>query len=172
MSALLDPTYTGTFKLRDRACFAAIFAGTPVKQALRLVTTYAIKCERTGHVYVGATKDFFRRWGAHVWMLNKGDHSNPDLQALYDTWGEDAFTISIVQHLDSTEGLERYEEAAASKFKPSMLLNYRVGNTCKTGWSPHQHSGRTGYKPKTRRRPNSVTRWFDFTSLRHGSGHA
>lgn len=172
MSALLAPTYFGTFKFADRAWHADIFSSKHTSKGLRLITTYAIKCERTGHTYVGATQDFFRRWGAHQWMLIKGEHTNPDLQALYDTWGEDAFTISIVQHLDSTEGLELREQAAADQFKPEMLLNYRIGNTCKAGWAPRNHAGLRPYEPKTKRRPNSVARWFDFTSMKHGVCHA
>lgn len=167
--SVLAPTFTGTFKLTDCNAFAAVFNGSTSgkgKKALSLICTYVITCTKTQEVYVGATKSFYRRWYAHLWQLKHGNHTNQDLQALFDTWGEDAFTIAIVQHLDSTDGLELHEEAAAAQYQPRLLLNYRIGNKCKAGWSPQQHASLNPYRPKKRRGPNTVSRWFDFTGSR------
>lgn len=99
-------------------------------------------------------------------MLANGKHKNQQLQALYDKHGVDAFTISIVQHLDSADDLEHCEERAASAFDTDDLLNFRIGNTVKEGWSAKQHTGLRMYKPKVKRGPNSVSRWFDYTSAK------
>lgn len=167
MTAVITPTYTGTFPLGLRKDFAELFTGTRTKKPVDVVCTYVIKCEATGHVYVGATKQFYRRWSGHQRLLANGQHTNHELQELYNRHGEDSFTISIAQHLDSTQGLEHHEEEAAAEFEPASLLNFRIGNTCKKGWKPSDHAGLRPYTPKVKRGPNSVSRWFDFTGRSH-----
>jgi|GEM_PF-5609568 len=166
MSAVITPTYSGTFKLADRLNYADIFNGTygGAKKAVELTCTYVIKCEPSGHVYVGATKSFYKRWKTHMNALRRGDHSNDQLQALFNKHGIDAFTISIVQHVECTDGLKDLEEQAAEGFSADDVLNYRVGFRVKEGWYPFASKENFRKPTRTKRGPQSVQRWFDYTS--------
>lgn len=175
MSAVITPTYSGTFKLADRQNYADIFNATygGEKAREKVTCTYIIKCEPTGHVYVGATESFYYRWKSHLNALRRGDHSNDQLQALYNEHGEDAFTISIADHVYTTNGLIEREENTANRFTLDKLLNYRVGNRIREGWMPFMNEGKNkgSYKPSFKRGPQGKLRWFDYTS-RKGLNHA
>lgn len=52
---------------------------------------YLIVCRKTNQVYVGSTKNIFKRMSLHRTALRKGEHENKNLQELYNTYEEDNF---------------------------------------------------------------------------------
>jgi hypothetical protein len=50
---------------------------------------YAIKHNPTGRVYVGSSKDPEERMRSHLWALRRRAHIVADMQADFDTYGDD-----------------------------------------------------------------------------------
>jgi len=57
-------------------------------------------------------------------------------------------------------------------FKPEQLLNDWGGGLIKAGWRVYMSVLPDKYRPRRKRGPNSVSRWFDFTSSKRGGQHA
>jgi predicted GIY-YIG superfamily endonuclease len=133
-----------------------------------LICTYAIVNPATGQAYVGATQDFMKRWSTHCNRLKAGQHPNDRLQSAYAAH-RDVLTISIVEKLFTTEGLEEAERDAAKPWT-GQLYNYKVGNRWVEGESTATSTGFLAggwYKPKTKHSGNTKLRWFDYTAPRY-----
>lgn len=80
-------------------------------------SVYLIVCRKTNDVYVGSSKDIYRRMGLHRTGLRSGNHENRNLQVLYNTYGEDSFYFKY-KYTDYTKQ-ERllFEEKFISLFK-------------------------------------------------------
>ncbi len=59
---------------------------------------YTIKHQWTGIVYVGRSKDIFRRWGHHYNDLMKGIHHCKELQSAWDEHLEHEFIFEVYKH--------------------------------------------------------------------------
>lgn len=160
--------YTGSFALGAYKTYARVFndgrlAQCTGRKKLKVICTYKIENASTGSVYVGATPNFFERWSKHVRLLCRGVHTNIRLQEQYDKYGEDAFTITIIESYNSTDGLIEREEQATRMFDPERLLNYFIGRKTQSGWCTRMNEGmgRATRPSKTKRGPQSTYRWFD-----------
>jgi group I intron endonuclease len=58
---------------------------------------YLITCQPTGCTYVGITSDLQRRWGCHIRLLEKGKHTNRQLQSDWERFGRNAFDFTIIE---------------------------------------------------------------------------
>lgn len=58
-----------------------------------------------GKFYVGSAKRISRRWIEHKRDLRRGDHANPRLQAAWNCYGESAFSLSVLELVESLEDL-------------------------------------------------------------------
>lgn len=52
-----------------------------------------------GRFYVGSAQSVSRRWIEHKRDLRRGTHGNPRLQRAWDKYGEEAFTITVLEWL-------------------------------------------------------------------------
>jgi hypothetical protein len=68
---------------------------------------YAIECVENGKAYVGQATNIGKRINHHRWSLDAGRHANPHLQSAWDKYGEESFTIRI---LEETSDLDAAEE--------------------------------------------------------------
>lgn len=160
--------FTGSFALGAFKTFARVFndgrsAQYTGRQRLEVICTYKIENALSGSVYVGATPDFFKRWGTHCRLLRRAVHTNIRLQEEFDVYGEDAFTITIIESYGTTDGLIEREERATKEFDPARVLNYFIGRKARSGWCTrlNQGMGRATRPTKAKRGPQSVYRWFD-----------
>lgn len=70
---------------------------------------YKIINNLTGEKYVGQTTNFSRRITDHKQQLNSGKHKNPKLQASWNKYGEENFSIIKQQYNLSKEELDQKE---------------------------------------------------------------
>jgi hypothetical protein len=68
-----------------------------VKPSDRIAGIYALLCEATGHIYIGATADMPQRYARHFERLRLGLHTCRLLQHLFDTHGEMALSWVTLQ---------------------------------------------------------------------------
>lgn len=64
---------------------------------------YLITCSPVGALpiyYVGQSKNVTTRWVRHRYALNKGDHHNPRLQALWSKYGASSFSFCLLEKCD------------------------------------------------------------------------
>jgi group I intron endonuclease len=58
---------------------------------------YRINNTISNKSYIGSSKDIANRWKQHTYYLRKGKHPNPHLQYAWDKYGEDAFSLEILE---------------------------------------------------------------------------
>ena len=68
---------------------------------------YEIVCTSTDQRYIGSTTRFYKRLLGHFRALRLGKHPNPHLQHVYDLYGEESFTVNILETCSSENILER-----------------------------------------------------------------
>ena len=76
-----------------------------VSKSLRCV--YSITNLLTSRVYIGYTRQLYKRWVQHRTALKRGEHDNKALQESWDKYGKDAFDFNIVEECEHEVSLER-----------------------------------------------------------------
>jgi group I intron endonuclease len=71
---------------------------------------YAITHIPSGKRYIGATNDFKNRYKAHIKGLLEGEGQTPELQALYDLDGMDAFIFEVLDMVNDAIFLKEREQ--------------------------------------------------------------
>jgi group I intron endonuclease len=72
---------------------------------------YAIINTITREEYIGQSPDIERRWDDHIRTLKRG-RGNKILQNAWNTYGEDAFELEIVEEVCSTDSQELFRREA------------------------------------------------------------
>lgn len=106
---------------------------------------YAIANHRTGMLYIGSTVNLKSRWMAHCVQLRAGRHSKR-LQADWDSYEVDSFTVEIVEAIDGDKAAlcvaeQRWLDRLFAE-QPTTLYNTR-----KRAW----HGGETPFRERTPR---------------------
>lgn len=60
---------------------------------------YLIRCQETGKVYVGSSRNIETRWNQHKQLLAKGKHHSIKLQNAWNKYGENKFEFLIVEEV-------------------------------------------------------------------------
>lgn len=68
---------------------------------------YKIENKITGKVYIGSTIDFYRRKHEHFWELMNKSHHSIKLQSDYDKYGEENFSMSIIEECENDIRFDR-----------------------------------------------------------------
>lgn len=66
----------------------------------RIVGVYAIRNEKTGEQYVGASQDCAARFRSHAADLRRGRCVSKLLQAAWDRDGAESFTLRLLEQVD------------------------------------------------------------------------
>ncbi|ATC31463.1 hypothetical protein CA606_03355 [Caulobacter vibrioides] len=75
---------------------------------------YAVRCEATAEVWVGATPDLSTRQNGVWFSLRLGSHREPSLQTAWNAHGADSFVFETVEAID-VEGLDAFGRASRLK---------------------------------------------------------
>lgn len=82
---------------------------------------YAIWDDVTGRVYVGSSVHIPTRKSAHFTNLQRGTHANAHLQNAYKSYGESAFTFTVIEPCQTEKLIER-EQFWIDEFKLTHTL--------------------------------------------------
>lgn len=71
---------------------------------------YLITCIDSNNRYVGSTVNMYKRWVTHRSFLNSNKHSNINLQEEWNIYGENSFTIAVIESppIDTLRQREKY----------------------------------------------------------------
>lgn len=69
----------------------------------RISGIYRITCSANGKFYIGSSQNIGGRWQVHTRNLRNHTHHNPHLQHAWDKFGEDAFTIEVLEEVPASE---------------------------------------------------------------------
>ena len=58
--------------------------------------------------YIGQTNDYDKRWKGHKYLLNNNKHDNKHLQHAWNKYGEENFTIEIIEYVENYNEREIY----------------------------------------------------------------
>ena len=64
---------------------------------------YSIVCKTTGKGYIGSSIDIQYRWKKHLYLLRKGNHTNPHLQSSFNKYGEESLDFRLVEDLSGLQ---------------------------------------------------------------------
>ena len=77
-------------------------------QAYKLIKpqigVFQIKNEKNGKLFIGGSTDLRAIWNRNKTELNFGSHRNKNLQTDWNTFGENAFTFTILSEIQQKEG--------------------------------------------------------------------
>lgn len=58
---------------------------------------YTIKCLNTNKLYIGSSKNIYKRWSSHRGELRRTVHFNSSLQKSWNKYGEEAFEFKLIK---------------------------------------------------------------------------
>lgn len=72
---------------------------------------YAIRCNATGRMYIGMSSHIVERVDTHLQELRRNGHTNPQLQADFNEYGEKNFSFFVLEEgLTDKEGRLREQD--------------------------------------------------------------
>lgn len=80
---------------------------------------YKITCSENGQIYVGSSKQIYKRWGQHRRDLRQGVSNCRYLQNAWSKYGEDTFYFSVIEEC-APEILEEREQWHIDGLKPKF----------------------------------------------------
>lgn len=87
---------------------------------------YSIRHLKSGRAYVGSSINIQRRWKDHRGYLQRGNHPNPKLQALWNKHGADAFVWEVLYYCPEEE-VRGLEQRVIYEVRPALNLCLVVG---------------------------------------------
>ena len=92
---------------------------------------YKIEIEGCDRFYIGSAVRFGKRKAHHLSQLRSNNHRNIHLQRIYNKFGEDKLSFSIIEQTDSSETLLEAEQKWIDSYDFSLLINIcpTAGNT-------------------------------------------
>ena len=88
----------------------------------RISCIYKITCDAEGRSYVGKTQNVGGRWWSHLGMLSANAHPNTELQRVYNQYGADSLSFSILDSVP-VDDLSRAEAYWIEKYGLDNLYN-------------------------------------------------
>ena len=89
----------------------------------------------TDRIYIGQTKNLYKRWIGHRTALQRGEHDNKYLQNSWNKHGEDVFDFLIIEVCENLTEREKYH---IEKF--SLVYNMRDAADHSNGMKGKKHS--------------------------------
>jgi group I intron endonuclease len=100
-----------------------------------MIGVYKITNTANGKVYIGKTySNIDRRWKEHVFLLNKGKHTNYLLQKDWDALGKDVFVFDVLETIEWNKPLNFFlerEQYWISQYKQNGCKFYNACNPVK-----------------------------------------
>ena len=90
---------------------------------------YQIKNKVNNKIYIGSSKDIYKRWRYHIANFKGNRHCNKYFQASWNKYGEDNFEFSILEKVTNLEDLKDIEQRYLLKLNPFKENGY---NLCRT----------------------------------------
>lgn len=82
-----------------------------------IIGIYQIKNIINNKIYIGSSKDIFRRWKEHKGLLNNKKHHSYRLQIDWNEYGESNFEFSILEVVSDINKLLEIEQTWLDKYK-------------------------------------------------------
>jgi hypothetical protein len=84
---------------------------------------YCIKNTINNESYIGSSYHVYKRRNRHFSELKNNKHKNYKLQKLYNLYGKESFTFSIIEVVETKESLIEREQYYINYFKPEININ-------------------------------------------------
>jgi hypothetical protein len=103
---------------------------------------YAILNTRTNERSIGSSHDMSSRFAQHKALLRRGQHHAHRLQAVWNTYGEDAFVFVVLETLPDTAQLAVVEQAYLDTEQPAYTGRGTGRVSCLPGATPRNATHR------------------------------
>jgi group I intron endonuclease len=88
---------------------------------------YIIKNEINNKFYIGSSVNIKKRWRDHRWRLRNNKHHSPYFQNSWNAYGEESFTIEVLEECPVTDLLKR-EQFYIDEYTPEYNVSKTAGN--------------------------------------------
>lgn len=79
---------------------------------------YQIRNTKNNRIYIGSSKDIYRRWKDHISLLNNNKHHSYKLQYDWNKYGSKYFQLEVIELVKHHKDIFAYEQKYFDKFKP------------------------------------------------------
>jgi group I intron endonuclease len=83
---------------------------------------YCIVCEKSNKTYIGSSNNLRKRCTGHLWKLRSNKHENPKLQAAWNKYGEDYFSVEPLIYTEIKESLIPLEQTYFNLYNPELNI--------------------------------------------------
>lgn len=90
---------------------------------------YQIRNVINNKIYIGSSKNIYKRWKTHISRLKYNKHCNSYLQSAWNKYGEDNFEFSILEEVNNLDELKNLEQYYIDTLQPFEDRGY---NLCKS----------------------------------------
>ncbi len=89
---------------------------TNLKELKNISGIYQIKNIINGKLYIGSTKNLYKRYYDHSYRLKRNIHENSKLQNAFNKYGEENFIFEAVEFVEDEDKLLEYEQYWIDRF--------------------------------------------------------
>lgn len=88
-----------------------------------VIGIYKIFSKRTKEYYIGSSINIEKRFKRHLSQLKYKNHSNINLQKIYNMHGENDLELIIVEIIENIKDIKNIEQKYLDHLKPSLNIN-------------------------------------------------
>ena len=133
------------------------------QQKPEVAGVYALICNASGHLYLGASGDLKRRRLAHFSALRNGTHLNRRLQAVYNQHGLETFSWNVLELIQRQSETERDEALRTAEQKHLQQAKREYGALLLS-------DTRATYRVRSRSAPNADKKLKEFKAFCYENG--
>lgn len=99
---------------------------------------YALKHNVTGKIYIGKTKDLYKRYALHLCELKSKRHKSKGLQEAFDKYGDD-FSLYILEEIEDPKEIVSYYGTTTTKVRIAEIEWMKKYDTLNSGYNVQDH---------------------------------
>jgi hypothetical protein len=88
-----------------------------------MIGIYKITSKHTKEYYIGSSIDIEKRFKRHLSQLKYKNHSNLNLQKIYNIYGKDSLDLVILELIQNAENIKEVEQKYLDNLKPQLNIN-------------------------------------------------
>ena len=99
---------------------------------------YAIQHNKTKRIYIGKSKDIYRRYREHIRNLRSGTHSSTKMTEDYRIYGED-YSLFVLEEIENAKEKIYLNDRDVTKGSMTELKWMEKYDTIENGYNDHDH---------------------------------
>ena len=98
----------------------SLSSSKPITNLRGVMGVYKITNTKTNKVYIGSSKNIYKRCYDHKYLLRHNKHHSTHLQESWNKYGEDSFTFEVIEEVQNADDLRIREQHYLDTEKPFL----------------------------------------------------